>query len=340
MNPNVFYTKLQHNQADLLEIVRKFADTKLMVIGDIALDEFIMGETERISREAPVIILRHEQTKQVPGGAGNTMYNLAGLGADVYAVGRVGEDYYGNALLHCLKERRIDVRGISVLPHFTTTAKTRIAAHSRQSVTQQIVRIDRKQSTPFEGVAKEKLSQHIRKYNSFVKAVICTDYGEGVMDEEIIAAALKHPLVIVDAQKDLFRYKGATVFTPNLPEAEKAVGYFIVDDKSLLRAGKDLFEITEAKYILITRGDKGMTLFEKEDREVTMSHIPAFNQSQVYDVTGAGDTVTAVLALALSVGATAWQAAVLGNLAASIVVQNFGTTAITESQLKETLIFL
>ncbi len=337
MNPTDFYLKLAENKAALLEIVQQFAQTSLMVIGDIALDEFVTGETERISREAPVVIVRHEQTKQVLGGGGNTMANLATLGAKVLAVGRIGKDYYGQAVLQCLEEKEIAIEGIFSLPHFTTTAKTRIAAHARQSVTQQIVRIDRKEKQPFVAPDAAEMAAFISTNRPKVKAIVCADYGEGVLEKTVLEAALQHELVIVDAQKDLFRYKGATIFTPNLPEAEQAVGYFIADEKTLFQAGNDLLQLTEAKYILITQGEKGMTLFEKGENEVIMSHIPAFNQRQVFDVTGAGDTVTAVLALALSLNATAWQAAVLGNLAASVVVQTFGTATITQEELRENL---
>lgn len=337
LNNIAFYTQLAQNQAALLDIIQRFDNVSLMVIGDIALDEFVTGEAERISREAPVVIVRHENTLQVPGGGGNTMYNLASLGAKVYAVGRVGEDYYGNALLRCLEAKNINTQGISILPNFTTTAKTRIAAHSRQSVTQQIVRVDRKEKLPFFFTDEEKLCQGILAKKTKVKALICSDYGDGVLSEKVIEKALQHDLVIVDAQKDLFRYQGASIFTPNLPEAEQAVGYFITDETTLYKAGKDLLAITQAKYMLITRGEHGMTLFEKTENEPIISHIPAFNQSQVFDVTGAGDTVTAVLGLALSVGATAWQAAVLGNLAASLVVQTFGTATVKQAELTAAL---
>ncbi len=328
-----FYLAFQQQKVQLQQIIAQFAGTDVMIIGDIALDEFVSGEAERISREAPVVILRHEQTKQVPGGAGNTMYNAATLGANVCAVGRIGDDYYGDALQNCLASKKIATKGIFVHPHFTTTAKTRIAAHARQSVTQQIVRIDRKQKQPFEAQDSEKMAAFIREHSPKMKAIVCADYGDGVFNEAIISAALQHTLVIVDAQKALFRYKGATIFTPNLPEAEQAVGYFIIDEKTLLQAGKDLLALTQAKYILITRGEHGMTLFENAENEVITAHIPVFNQSKVFDVTGAGDTVTAVLAMALSVGATAWQAAVLGNLAAGIVVQTFGTATVSDVEM-------
>lgn len=335
-----FYQAFAQQKAQLQQIIERFAATNVMIIGDIALDEFVSGEAERISREAPVVILRHEETKQVPGGAGNTMYNAATLGANVWAVGRIGNDYYGQALHNCLSNKNIKIEGISIHENFTTTAKTRIAAHARQSVTQQIVRIDRKQKQPFAAKDIEKMCTFIRENSSKMQAIVCADYGDGVFDAAVISAALQHKLVVVDAQKDLFRYKGATIFTPNLPEAELAVGYFIVDEKTLLQAGTDLLVLTQAKYILITRGEKGMTLFEKADNEVITSHIPVFNQSKVFDVTGAGDTVTAVLAMALAVGATAWQAAVLGNLAASIVVQTFGTTTICKAEMIEALLAL
>src|ERR671932_521148 len=167
-----------------------------------------------------------------------------------------------------------------------------------------------------------------------VDAVVFSDYGDGVFTPPVIEAALSHSRTIVDAQKGLQRYRGAMLFTPNLPEAEQAVGYTINNCQTLRQAGRDLLALTQAQAILITRGDEGMSLFDRTGAE---HHIPAFNRTDVFDVTGAGDTVVAALTLSLCAGASVWEAAVLGNLAASIVVRQFGTAATTPDEMKVAL---
>jgi D-glycero-beta-D-manno-heptose-7-phosphate kinase len=324
---------LFESSSQLVEIIQKFDQAQVLVVGDLTLDEFLTGQVERISREAPVLIIRHEGTKQVPGGGANAIYNLAKLGAEVIAVGVIGNDDQGKALKAIFTEAGINTSGIFVDSDRPTVTKTRISGHARQSVTQQIVRIDRKSDAPISKTLQKQLAEFIEANISQVDAIVCSDYGEGVMTEMVIAAALKHNLVVVDAQKDLHRYQGATIFTPNLPEAELAVGYGI-STANLPIAAQDLLNLTNAKQVLITRGEDGMSLFGKDGTEF---HIPAFNQTQVFDVTGAGDTVVAALTSALSNGSSFWQASVLGNLAASIVVRQFGTSTTNPIEMLEAL---
>ncbi len=309
-------------KAELHQLIDRFAGRSVLVIGDLTLDEFMTGQAERISREGPVLILRHEHTRQVPGGAANAAYNLAKLGAQVSLVGVVGADLQAQALTRLLAEAGIDTTGLVTDPERPTVTKTRIAAHSRQSVTQQVVRIDRKSDLPVTDLLAEALSGAIARLASASAAVVCSDYLEGVLAERTIAAALEHERVIVDTHSALERYRGAFIFTPNLPEAEAAVGYSLATEATLARAGDDLLAKTGAKHVLVTRGEDGMTLFTQGEAS---RHIPAFNRTQVFDVTGAGDTVVAALTLALTSGGSAYQAAILGNLAASIVVRQFGT---------------
>jgi rfaE bifunctional protein kinase chain/domain len=327
-----FKTELVNAAPILRQSIQSFAKHCILVVGDLTLDEFLTGQVERISREAPVPIIRHEGTKQVPGGAANAIYNLAKLGASAIAVGIVGDDAQGEALRQIFINAGIDTAGFIVDPSRPTVTKTRISAHARQSVTQQIVRVDRKSDALPNEAIQTRLANFIEANLDRVDAVVCSDYGEGVMMPTAIAAALKHPLTIVDAQKDLHRYQGATIFTPNLPEAELALGYQIGDRFD--RAARDLLALTNAKQILITRGEEGMSLGE---RDGSVANIPAFNRTEVFDVTGAGDTVVAALTLALAEGTTYWQAAVLGNLAASIVVRQFGTTTTTASEMLSAL---
>ncbi len=336
-NEENFSIKLKEKKNQLLEILDQFKNLELLVIGDLTLDEFLTGEVERLSREAPVLILRHEETRQIPGGGANAVYNLAKLGAKIKVAGYVGDDIQGEVLIKIFQEVGIDTTGIIKDNQRPTVTKTRIAGHARQSVTQQIVRVDRKSDNlPTIGL-QNQLADYINTQVSQVNGVVCSDYGDGVFTKPIINASLSHPLVIVDSQKDLERFNQATLFTPNLPEAELAVGYAINDQKTLIRAGKDLLTQTKAKYILITRGEEGMSLFTRKSDNFEIDHIPAFNRTNVFDVTGAGDTVVSALSLALCAGATPWEAAVLGNLAASIVVRVFGTATTTIEEMKEAL---
>ncbi|MDB9314908.1 D-glycero-beta-D-manno-heptose-7-phosphate kinase [Spirulina sp. CS-785/01] len=331
---DTFKPHLETAQPQLLQYLNTFQNAKILVIGDLTLDEFLTGQVERLSREAPVLILRHEITQQIPGGGANAVYNLAKLGAKVNVVGLVGKDAQGEALRQIFQASGIDTQGMLVDPSRPTVTKTRIAGHARQSVTQQIVRVDRKSDQLPTREIQMQLAEIIQAQLSQVDAVVCSDYGEGVLTAPVIEAALQHDRVIVDTQKALHRYQGATVFTPNLPEAEQAVGYPVQDNAFLQRAGEDLLKLTQAQQMLITRGEEGMSLFSAQGET---QHIPAFNRTDVFDVTGAGDTVVSALTLALCAGASFWEAAILGNLAASIVVRQFGTATTSVTEMQEAL---
>lgn len=331
-----FSAKLIASADRLLDIIDSFHKARILVAGDITLDEFITGGVERLSREAPVLILRHEATRQIPGGGANAVYNIAKLGGQVKVVGLVGDDPQGVAIRRIFTEAGIDTTGLLLDRDRPTVTKSRISGHARQSVTQQIVRVDRKSDAPPRPDLQQALADYVATQVDAVDAAVCSDYGDGVLSSPVIEAMLNHPRVIVDAQLDLHRYPGATLFTPNLPEAEKAVGYGIDTPERLQQAGADLLALTQADKMLITRGEAGMTLFEAT-RQV---HVPAFNRTDVFDVTGAGDTVVAGLTLALCVGASPWEAIVLGNLAASLVVRQFGTATTSQAAMKTALMAL
>lgn len=353
-----FSDQLQGAAPRLFALLEQFDQGRVLVVGDLTLDEFLTGRVERVSREAPVLIIRHEGTRQVPGGGANAIYNLATLGGHVQAVGLVGDDAQGIALREIFEQRGIDTAGILVESDRPTVTKTRISGHARQSVTQQIVRVDRKSDQSPQGTMSAQLADYVGDHLaqitsppdhlpavSPVDVVVCSDYGDGVFAPAVIQAALAGATVVVDAQGDLPRFAGATWFTPNLPEAEQAVGYSIRTEAALRQAGQDLLEKTQAKFILITRGDEGMSLFEQgfsakaptDKLGDRVHHIPAFNRAEVFDVTGAGDTVVAALTLALTQGASPWEAAVLGNLAASLVVRHVGTATTTVTEMKQAL---
>ncbi|HEY9821921.1 MAG TPA: D-glycero-beta-D-manno-heptose-7-phosphate kinase [Candidatus Sericytochromatia bacterium] len=334
MPESSFKNQLTASADRLFALLDSFAEARVLVVGDLTLDEFLTGQVERISREAPVLIIRHETTRQIPGGGANAVYNLATLGAKVKVVGLVGKDSQGEALRGIFEVAGIDTRAMLIDPDRPTVTKTRIAGHARQSVTQQIVRVDRKSDELPDSDMQLRLAELIRQQLDTVDAVVCSDYGDGVLTSPVIEAALSHSRTIVDAQTGLGRYRGAMLFTPNLPEAEQAVGYKIHNPQTLRQGGLDLLELTQAQQMLITRGDEGMSLFDRTGGE---HHIPAFNRTDVFDVTGAGDTVVAALTLSLCAGASVWEATVLGNLAASIVVRQFGTATTNPEEMKAAL---
>ncbi|MBD2103280.1 bifunctional heptose 7-phosphate kinase/heptose 1-phosphate adenyltransferase [Leptolyngbya sp. FACHB-261] len=329
-----FQQLLRSDAAALSALIDGFRGHRVLAVGDLTLDEFLTGEVERPSREAPVLVIRHEQTRQIPGGGANAIYNLAKLGAQVTAVGLVGSDDQGKALRRIFQEAGIDTAGILVDPHRPTVTKTRISAHARQSVTQQVVRVDRKSDDPADPELQRQLAEFIAAHINEAEAVVCSDYGDGVLSSPVIQAALQHSRVIVDAQTGLGRFVGATIFTPNLPEAELAIGYGIHNTTDLKRAAEDLLNLTQAQYMLITRGEQGMSLF---GRKSSQYDIPAFNRTDVFDVTGAGDTVVAGLTLGLCAGGSFEQASVLGNLAASLVVRQFGTATTSVAEMRAAL---
>ena len=346
--------QLKNSTPRLLNLLAGFSQVEVLVVGDLTLDEFITGQVERISREAPVLILRHEITERVPGGGANAVYNFAKLGAKVRVVGLLGKDEQGMALRQIFESAGVDTSGILIDYHRPTVTKTRISGHARQSVTQQVVRVDRKSDDLPDVGLQLQLADKIRQQVGTVSAVVCSDYGDGVLSKQAIEASISDShRTIVDTQKNLELYRGASLFTPNLLEAEKAVGYTISNFGSLYRAGRDLLELTDAQQILITRGEEGISLFDRQvpsqfsPPALTISgnggsniycwHIPAFSRTDVFDVTGAGDTVVAALTLALGAGASTWEATVMGNLAASVVVRKFGTATTTVDELRETL---
>lgn len=315
--------------------IKKLSEPRVLIIGDQAIDEMIYGDTERISREAPVLILRHANTKIILGQASNAAHNLATLNnGQVSAIGLYGNDYYAPILLNAMKEAGINTEYMVEDSNRPTTVKSRISGASFHSVTQQIVRVDRVENSAPSAEIEQKVIENIEKAIPEHDAVILSDYNIGFLTENIIRAAIETArkfgkIIVVDAQKDLWRYKGAYSLTPNQPDTEKAVGYFIRDIETLKKAGNDLLKATESETLLVTRGGDGMAVFDKDG---TLTEVPVFNKTRVFDVTGAGDTVVASYTLALACGAPPKYAAIIGNIAASIVIRSFGcaTTSIDE----------
>jgi len=328
------------NKTNLNKIIDNMSNKKILVIGDLAIDEMIYGNTSRISREAPVLILLHSHTNTLLGAASNAAHNLSTLNqGKVGVIGLYGDDYHGPILLDTLNKAGINTDFMVKDSSRPTTVKTRISGASTQSVTQQIVRIDRESHKFVSGQIEAQIIENIKKALPDYDAAILSDYGTGMMTQNIINATIETAnslgkIISVDPQIELHKFQKTTVLTPNQPDAQKAVGYEITDETTLEQAGADLLEKTNAKMLLITRGGDGMIVFEQGKKGVK---IPAFNKTDVFDVTGAGDTVVASFTLALTAGATPAEAMLIGNLAASIVVKHFGCATTTQKELKSKL---
>lgn len=319
----------------LVSYIKKLSEPKVLVVGDLALDEMIYGDTERISREAPVLILQHTHTKLILGGASNAAHNIAALNnGKVSVIGVCGQDFQAEQLNETFKEANVNCDYIVKDKTRKTTTKTRISGAVSASITQQIVRVDR-QTCGFVGPETEaKILKNIEAAIPLHDAVILSDYHIGTLTPRIIERTIElankyNKIIVVDAQKDLGAYKNITSMTPNLPDAQKSVGFCIESKDDLRKAGEILLKETKAKSILITCGADGMYVYEAGGG----TKIPVFNKSEVFDVTGAGDTVTAVYTLALAAGAEPVYAALIGNIAASIVVKQFGCATTTIKEL-------
>lgn len=319
----------------LISYIKNLATPKVLVIGDLALDEMIYGDTERISREAPVLILQHTHTKLILGGASNAANNASVInGGKVSVIGVIGEDYQAEQLIYAFNEANINTKYLVKDKSRKTTTKTRISGSCSQSVTQQIVRVDRQTSDFISSETEKKILENIEKAIPEHDAIILSDYHIGTLTQKIIDKSIElankySKVIVVDAQKDLDKYKNITSMTPNLPDTQKFVGFFVNDDDTMHKAGKKLLEASNAKSVLITCGSEGMVIFTKDGK---MSRIPVFNKSEVFDVTGAGDTVTSIYTMALASGASPEYSAIIGNIAAGIVIKHFGcaTTTIEE----------
>lgn len=317
----------------LSALIRRFGKVRLLVVGDLMLDQFIWGSVERISPEAPVPVVQVTRETFHLGGAANVVHNIQALGGQATACGVVGRDPAGRRLMSELKRVGAGTAGVTTSRSAVTVRKTRIIAHS-----QQVVRFDREQRDHAAGAAAA-LMRFVERQAWRFDAVVLSDYGKGVVTPELLqllrAARAYRPFrLIVDPKKPNFPYYGGmTLATPNLFEASTAAGLDIYDEASLRLAGERLLERWDAEAILITRGEHGMTLFR---RDAAPRHFPTAAQ-QVFDVTGAGDTVVAACAVALAAGATFEEAALLANHAAGVVVGKIGTATVTAAELRHAL---
>lgn len=324
------------NKEQLISYIKKLEEPKVLVVGDLAIDEMIYGDAERISREAPVLILRHSNTKLILGAASNAAHNVSALnGGKVSVIGVCGDDFQAGQLRETFEEANVNCGRLVVDPSRKTTTKTRISGSITTSITQQIVRIDRQTDGFLSPDIEEEVLKQIEKAIPEHDAVILSNYHIGTLTPNVIQETIRlanqyNKIVVVDAQKDLDVYKNVTSMTPNLPDTQKSVGFKIENEEDLKRAGDKLLQDTNAKSILITCGADGMFVARAHEN---YTKIPVFNKSEVFDVTGAGDTVTAVYTLALAAGADPAYAAIIGNIAASQVVKQFGCATTTIEEL-------
>ena len=317
----------------LLSLVAAFTQRTVLVVGDLIADEFIYGEVARVSREAPVLILKYDTTEILPGGAGNAARNVAALGGHAAIVGVVGTDLEGRRLLGSFP-RQVDRRRVVRLAQYRTPVKTRILAGGTHSAKQQVVRIDREPGWPIPDTIRRAVADRTSPALDQADAVVLSDYGSGLVTPALarkivqrLRARGRRIPVLLDSRYRLLDYRGLTTCTPNESEVERALGVTIGDDREMLeRAGRTVLESTRSRAVLVTRGSRGMALFEP-GRDTL--HIPIFGSDEVADVTGAGDTVIAAFGLALAAGASFADAARVANYAGGIVVMKRGTATVS-----------
>lgn len=332
---------MEKEKKKLLTIIDGFAQKKVAVWGDFILDEYLYGTTRRISREAPVLILSYRNQEFFLGGAGNPILNLKALGATPYPIGIIGADRAGKKILQMLKKEGISTQGLYQERNFKTPIKTRILAGEETTRKQQILRIDKEGKVPESSGIRKKLQKALNDSIKNIDALLISDYNYLTVKESIFESTLpdfkkaKIP-VTLDSRFRLTNFKGITVSTPNEPEVEWALKIEINDDNQILKqAGEELLIKTQAGAILITRGSKGMVLFEKSKPPFS---IPIHGTTDIVDVTGAGDSVISVFTLALACGATFREAALLANHAGGLVVMKKGTATFTPQELKEVIL--
>lgn len=323
----------------LLELLLRFEGKRILVVGDLFLDEYLIGKPVRISREAPVLILEFERRSSLPGGGTNPARNLRSLGVETLMAGVVGVDEAGVELRSLLDTAGIDTDGIMLDPSRPTITKTRVLAHDSNLIRQQVVRMDRLSRQPLDAQVVQGLLRFLERSIPLVDAVLLSDYRSGVIIPEVVEmcqrlASDRQKLLTVDSQGDLFRFKGFGLVKSNQTEAEATLGEGLDSEEEFQSACERLLKELDAGAVVITRGADGMSVMS---RDGVYTHIPVANRSEVFDVTGAGDTAIAVLTVALAVGAKPVEAADLANYAAGLVVRKLGNATTTIDELRSTI---
>jgi rfaE bifunctional protein kinase chain/domain len=310
---------------DARALVERMRGRSILVVGDLMIDEWIWGTVSRISPEAPVPVVAVTDHSFTLGGAGNVANNLVSLGARVEFVGTVGEDAFAADVRRMLREESVDERGVLNVADRPTTRKTRIVAHN-----QQVVRADWEEAAALRPEDRTRIAAYVRSRAAACDAVILSDYAKGLICAEVVEAANACPLVLADPKpQNVDLFTGVTCVAPNVHEASAASGIAIVDDASLERAGAQLLDRLHCRYVVITRGEHGMSLFGADGTRFTIPSVAR----KVFDVSGAGDTVIAVLGLALAGGASIERAMQLANFAAGAVVEKLGTATASGEEI-------
>lgn len=325
----------------LIEFIERFPQRKIVVVGDFVADEYQAGDISRVSREAPVLILRHRETQLFPGGCANAVNNLAELNARVLPVSAVGDDAAGDALIEYFRTKRVNVSGIVRARGWNTPVKTRFLAGWAHTVRQQVLRVDREPSGPPPEEARKKLQKKLREFVRSADALAVCDYGFGVAWPEMVKATLSAPkaklVSTLDARRGLTAYAGVGInsATPNEPELE-ALHHTVIGQnrEELERCGRKTLTEMKLSALLVTRGRDGMALFEPGK---STAYIAIRGSDQAVDVTGAGDTVLAAYTLALAAGATPLEAAHIANIAGGLVVMKRGTATVRREELLDAM---
>jgi rfaE bifunctional protein kinase chain/domain len=329
-------TAVRHRLAQTVESFRK---RTVLVVGDLIADEYLFGKPSRISREAPVLILRYTEREVLLGGAANATHNVHALGVRVVPVGVVGRDAPGDELLGLFHAVGIPTDGIVTENGRITPVKTRIMAGGYQATRQQVVRLDREPGTELQTITEDALVSRVGALAERVEAIVVSDYGYGTVTprvfEHVRAIARRTGAVVsVDSRYQLPRFTGMTAATPNEAELEQLVGTPVDDERGVEKAGRVLLDRLDARLLLVTRGSRGMALLE---RDGASSFIPIHGTDEIADVTGAGDTVISTFTVALAAGAAPIDAAALANTAGGIVVMKRGTGTVSPAELVQAL---
>jgi rfaE bifunctional protein kinase chain/domain len=332
---------MKKEKSRLLSLIEGFPRKKIAVWGDLILDEYLFGTTRRISREAPVLILSYKDKIFSLGGGGNALMNLKSLGAEPIPFGVVGPDSSGKKIIQLLKGKKISTEYIFTEKEFKTPVKTRILAGEETAKKQQILRIDQEGKVPDTDVLKKKIRDSLKNIKDHVDGLLISDYNYDTVKQDIYdqicADFLERKVPItIDSRFRVLNFTHAAVSTPNEPEVEEALKIEIKEDNGLLnKAGKSILKKTNNQAVLITRGSKGMVLFEKGKAPFP---IPIYGTTDIVDGTGAGDSVICVFLLALTAGATYREASFLANYAGSIVVMKKGTASLSHDELREVIV--
>ncbi len=318
----------------LLDLTEGMTDQPVAMLADLVADRFITGTPKRLSREAPVLILRWEGETLIPGGGANAIANVAALGGQPLVVGVVGDDLSGSQLLAELARRGVNTSGVLCKPGYSTPTKTRILGGGRHAIKQQIVRYDIEQDLRLGNEERQRLISSMAFWQQRPRVAVLSDYGYGTVVPELIETLRQHlhpeALVLVDSRYRLADFAGMDGATPNLEEAEQLLGHGLEEvGEDLEREGEELRRRLGARFLLITRGSAGMSLFTAD----ASAHLPVHGTDQVADVTGAGDTVIGTFALALAAGASTLEATCLANYAGGVVVMKAGTATLDREEL-------